>query len=343
MRIKNKLLSFAAVIACTANVFMAGGTGLISAGAETYNELTYRRVDENSDGSFDYVVITDCVEEATSIKIPDKIGGVPVKVIEGYAFENCVKLSKLSIPDSVTSIGDAAFIRCSSLKSITIPDGVKEISYTAFSDCKALESVNIPDSVTIIESSAFKNCESIETITIPNSVEKIGDEAFHRCTSLNSITILNPKCSIFDYGSTISHRYDDINFKHYFDGTICGFKNSTAQAYAERYGYKFLEANDAGVVGDANGDGNVTALDASMIFSEYKSVYNGKNGSFTQNQKSRCDMNGDNKITALDASKVFSIYKGNDKAQGRLIGGFVLLFLHKIIMEEFYENKKEAF
>ena len=80
------------------------------------------------------------------------------------AFSSCSRLSTITIPDSVTSIGNNAFYTCDSLTSITIPDSVTSISEYAFLDCDSLTSVTIPDSVTSIGDYAFYCCSSLETI-----------------------------------------------------------------------------------------------------------------------------------------------------------------------------------
>ncbi|MGM9551004.1 MAG: leucine-rich repeat protein, partial [Clostridia bacterium] len=101
----------------------------------------------------------------------------------------CSSLASITIPDSVTSIGDSAFYGCSSLASITIPDSVTSIGNLTLAHCSSLSSITIPDSVTSIESHAFYRCSSLESITIPDSVTRIGSYAFSGCSSLASITI----------------------------------------------------------------------------------------------------------------------------------------------------------
>ena len=112
------------------------------------------------------------------------------------AFGGCSNLTSIIIPNSVTSIGNYAFKGCSSLTSITIPNSVTSIGESAFNGCSSLTSITIPNSVTSIGYSAFEGCSSLTSITIPNSVTSIGGGAFEGCSSLTSITIPNSVTSI---------------------------------------------------------------------------------------------------------------------------------------------------
>ena len=106
-----------------------------------------------------------------------------------YTFNNCDKLAGISIPDSVTTIGEKAFYNCSNLESVTIGNGVTEIGSYAFEGCTSLESVTIPDSVTEINWYTFKDCTGLTSVTIPDSVTAIGGSAFEGCTNLTNVTI----------------------------------------------------------------------------------------------------------------------------------------------------------
>ena len=95
----------------------------------------------------------------------------------------------MTIPDSVTSIGEYAFYYCKSLTSMTIPDSVTSISSSTFASCTSLTSVTIPNSVTSIGEYAFYDCKSLTSVTIPGSVTSIGLYAFASCTSLTGIWV----------------------------------------------------------------------------------------------------------------------------------------------------------
>lgn len=125
-------------------------------------------------------------------KLPESLKSIVItggtSVCE-QAFKNFSSVVSITIPESVTEIGDYAFDGCSSLTVITLPKNIKEIKYGTFSHCKSLKSITIPDGVTNIASAAFYGCSSLESINIPNSVTEIGSEVFYDCTSLTKITL----------------------------------------------------------------------------------------------------------------------------------------------------------
>lgn len=112
-------------------------------------------------------------------------------VPSGYAHN--LNIYKVTIPNSVTSIGHSAFYNCTSLTSVNIPDSVTSIGGSAFSHCTSLTSVTIPASVTSIGGEAFSDCSSLTSVTIGNGVTWIGNWAFEYCSSLKSITYKGSK------------------------------------------------------------------------------------------------------------------------------------------------------
>ncbi len=127
--------------------------------------------------------------------------------IEGILYNNdattliyCPITKKtVTIPNSVTSIGQRVFENCSGLTSVTIGNSVTSIGYYAFSGCYGLTSVTIPNSVTSIRERAFSGCSGLTSVTIPNSVTSIGERAFSGCSGLTSVTIGNSVTSIGYY------------------------------------------------------------------------------------------------------------------------------------------------
>ena len=196
-------------------------------------------------------------ESLASITLPDSITSIGIA-----AFYRCYSLTSITIPNGVTSIGGQAFYMCSSLTSITIPDSVTSIGANAFEDCSYLTSVTIPDSVISIGDGAFWGCEGLTSITIPESVTSISDNVFADCTSLTSVIIKNPDCEIYnfvDYLASIPS-----------SSTIYGYTDSTAQTYAEKYGYKFVALDSkpepsVTVWGDADENGTADMDDVVAI------------------------------------------------------------------------------
>lgn len=145
---------------------------------------------------------------------------------------NYLTASQVTIPDSVTSIGNSVFLNCKSLESVTIPDSVTSIGENAFSGCTSLTGIVIPSSMTSIGYAAFSECTSLTGITvsesnpsyssdggvlfdkdkdaliqypvgndsksyvIPDSVTSIEDFAFYGCTSITSITFPDSVSSV---------------------------------------------------------------------------------------------------------------------------------------------------
>ena len=127
----------------------------------------------------------------TSVTIPDSVTS-----IGNNAFQGCTGLTSVIIPDSVENIGSNAFNYCTSLTSVNIPDSVENIGSNTFNYCTNLTSITIPDSVTTIENGAFQGCSGLTSVTIPDSVTSIGNSAFSGCSGLTSVTIGNFVTSI---------------------------------------------------------------------------------------------------------------------------------------------------
>ena len=182
-----------------------------------------------------YVSVTGYNGNADNVVIPKTYRGIPVKEIEDHAFSFQTRLKSITIPDSVTSIGNDAFVTCDGLTCVTIGNSVTSIGNDAFYGCYKLIEVYNKSSLKITAgnsdngSVAFyaKNVYTEEggsklstdengyvlytdgderilvaytgtetELILPAYITQIYKFAFNGCTGLTSITIPNSVTSI---------------------------------------------------------------------------------------------------------------------------------------------------
>ena len=122
------------------------------------------------------------------INIPSIVNGYPVTSIGDYVFTGS-PITSVTIPNSVTSIGERPFGGCTALVSVSMSNSVTSIGNFAFDGCTALTSIALPNSVKSLGRNVFMGCTALTSITIPESVESIGDAAFMGCTALTSMSV----------------------------------------------------------------------------------------------------------------------------------------------------------
>lgn len=115
-----------------------------------------------------------------------------LREIEKKAFYNCAKLSNITLPDGLISIGDNAFEKCTNLENIIIPSSVTDMYTEIFKDCTSLRSAVLPEGRININYGTFYNCSSLESIKLPSSVQYIRGEAFYGCKSLKTVEWSKP-------------------------------------------------------------------------------------------------------------------------------------------------------
>ena len=188
------------------------------------------RVSAESSGDFEYNILSDGTAEITKytgsaeeLVIPAELDGYTVSSIGSFSFSDS-NFVRVTIPDSVTSIGFKAFSDCPCLTEVFIPDSVVNFAGSAFSNCTSLTAIlvsdnhpfyssedgilftknkdvlvayptgksgtyAIPDGVISIGDSAFEGCSGLTQVSIPTSVVDIDNSAFCNCTGLTEITI----------------------------------------------------------------------------------------------------------------------------------------------------------
>ena len=111
-----------------------------------------------------------------------------VTSIGNGAFNYCMRLKSLAIPNSVTELGEATFANCTQLVNLAIGAGVTRITPQLFMNCRSLENVTLPARVTSIGEQAFASCEDLKYIVITGTnLRSIGANAFKNCISLTDI------------------------------------------------------------------------------------------------------------------------------------------------------------
>ena len=117
----------------------------------------------------------------------------------------------VSIPDSVTNIGDGAFSNCSGLTNVTIPSSVTNIESSAFYNCSGLTSVTIPDSVTSIKSSAFSGCSGLTSVKFDGNAPTMRGKVFNGVASSCCAYV---RQSSSGWGVTIPGTWNDIAIEY---------------------------------------------------------------------------------------------------------------------------------
>ena len=262
------------------------------------------RSNENDLVAVNGILIKSNYGYGADVVIPDTISVIIDKVFSGSSINSVV------LPDSLKSIGSYAFAD-TRISTVSIPENVSVIEEGVFSGCNYLENVILPDSLKEIKSKAFYY-NALTNVEIPDSVSSIGEKAFSNCYKLKKVTIYNPECEIYDSNLTFCTGYDDVYSEYYFNGTICGYDNSTAQAYAKKYGYKFESLGEAPTSvtefakGDANGDNSIDMADVVIVMQAYLNPKKyGVNGTspdrITSDGEKAGDVDGNKGLSANDA------------------------------------------
>ena len=290
---------------------------------ETYNGVKVSCIDRNA---FEYQ------SQLKSITLPDTL-----ELICQYAFNGCSQLSEISFPSSLKGIEQCAFSK-SGLTKAVFPYGINKIGSRAFYKCQDLSYIYLPKSITLIESSAFYDCNFLERVVAKCDPE-IESQALPLKSFLNkNLTIYGKPGSSFEklaneesfdfkplYTTSLDVVHNAFEERQSLIRTLMKVMYYTGEEVSD-YDYT-VKDNVASVSvdgtvyhsitfvkrGDVNGDGKITAEDASLAFSEYKRMYKGQPQKLSDSEIYAANVDGDtsqdNKLTAKDASYIFSYYK----------------------------------
>ena len=227
----------------------------------------------------------------TSYTVPDE-----VNIIYGSAFEYCKNIEEVTFPESLEILGNSSFSGCKELKKVNMPSTLEYLGMNAFSDCSSLEEAIIPYGISDVNYDEYKNCNNIKLIDLPESVSYFSLDGGFYGTMPEIIIIRNSECDIYSVNES---------------AMIIGYKNSSAQRYAEEYGCRFVTLGNEppqsttsastynGMAGDANSDDKITIADAVLIM---QSLSNGDDYKLSEEAIQSADVvdKGDG-LTSMDA------------------------------------------
>nr|WP_314980431.1 leucine-rich repeat domain-containing protein [uncultured Prevotella sp.] len=181
------------VIMLRANLFRAQDSGVTSQITKITIPKTVQHIESRC---------FDQCENMTEFVIEGATDGTSqLKEIDSHAFLNCKKLASITLPNSVTYLGEnnptsiegsGVFEGCESLTSFKFPSSYTSNNLPSFTfkNCKNLATIDWNGyNPKRLNSCAFWNCDKITWSQVPQSVEELGDECFYDCAALTSVDL----------------------------------------------------------------------------------------------------------------------------------------------------------
>ena len=174
--------------------------------------------------------------ELTRVRIGAQVKDIPPRTFQGCtnltavqfeegalhsigesAFHSCKALPQVTIPSSVTTLGEWAFFDCINLARVQLNEGLEVIGDSAFYGCNALQQVTIPSSVTKLDGCAFYECINLAHVQLNDGLQNIGNHAFNGCTALRSVTMPS---SVTEMGNQVFYGCTNLTEVILLDGDI---------------------------------------------------------------------------------------------------------------------------
>ena len=150
--------------------------------------------------------------------VPTEIKGLRVIGVGEDAYEQCLGIERLIIPEGIEYILDGAFTGCSNLtevafpttlrrlgettgryregafsftkiRKVNLPNDISSIGFCTFQYCSELESIELPDNLRILGEGAFKGCSKLQSLSLPEGLQRIEKDALKNCNGLKELTI----------------------------------------------------------------------------------------------------------------------------------------------------------
>ena len=141
-------------------------------------EFTYKQIEDGT-----YAVSSYTGDEA-EVVIPPYLG--PITILTDKLFAGHSEITSVTIPDTVTDMGEFLFDGCTELRSIQLPSALERLWGLTFVRC-GIEEIELPDGLKTIPPFAFKECKDLRKVTCGPSLKTIYDWAFSGCDSLTEV------------------------------------------------------------------------------------------------------------------------------------------------------------
>ncbi len=183
------MLIFTTVFSVNITVATAAASGSCGNDATwSFNESTGTLTISGTGAVKDYnAVVSKVPWESYKPNIKKVIVNSGITAIGNYCFYNCVNLTSVYLPSTITSLNGSGtmevsygcFQGCTSLQTITLPSNLEKIGNCAFKGCTALKTIRFPDSLTTLSYAAFCECTALESVVFGSGLTKTGDNAFY--------------------------------------------------------------------------------------------------------------------------------------------------------------------
>ncbi|MEE1093317.1 MAG: leucine-rich repeat domain-containing protein [Bacteroidales bacterium] len=175
--------------------FIAVGQDVVGSDwKDTTKKLKYTQIGSTNNVSVQKIGNNDGEKPTGNLVIPSQISRnstvYTVTEIASGGFNEVHNLSKVTIPNTVTIIGDNAFKHSgnnSTSFEIIMSENIKEIGASAFEGCNKLSSIELPEGLEEIGDRAFAECNGITKIILPSTLETLGSSAFVTCNNLRTV------------------------------------------------------------------------------------------------------------------------------------------------------------
>ena len=212
--------------------------------------------------------IDEYLGDSSEVSIPWSFAKEYVTTIGDYAFNENTTITSVTTTSKIESISDYAFNRCTSLETVVLCDSLTSLGVGCFYGTVALDDVDlINTSITSVPAYCFAESGVFE-VNLPETCTSIGNMAFYHCSSLEKILIPDSVTEIADNA-----------FLECPNVTIYGNEDSYAIAYAQENNIPyFINGTTTYLVGDADHDGTISVLDATVIQKYLASLISDEDG-----------------------------------------------------------------